>query len=64
MFLRLLSNIISTEVEGINWVTGAYSEYLPSVCPHMSYKITFYWESLVTMAALVWSLSSVCSQMA
>ena len=39
------------------------SHILPSMCLHVSYKITVLSEILITVAAFIWFLPSVCSQM-
>ena len=37
--------------------------FVPSVCPLVFFKITFVWESLVTVIAFVWLLPSMCPHM-
>ena len=37
--------------------------FLPSVCPHMRFKIIFQWETLVTLTTWIWFLHIVHFQM-
>ena len=36
---------------------------IPSVCPHMTLKMTTVQENLVTLVALIWFIPSVCPHM-
>ena len=43
--------------------TACIHMILASVCPHMCYKVSILWESLVTLVAFIWFLPSVCPHM-
>ena len=58
--LYMAYNIIILLSQWLHWYDFSIHRFFTNVCPQMFGKITLLQESLVTMAALIWFLPSVC----